>query len=97
MSCYRAHIFICTKCQYKDESGALCPEETAKNFRKSVKDAARLKFDKAEVRINASGCLDKCEEGISAVIYPSGEWLTDLRPGDETKVIEKISKSMLAH
>jgi (2Fe-2S) ferredoxin len=90
MSCYKAHIFICTKCQYKDDKGLLCSLDTAKSFRKSVKDLSRLKFDKDAVRINASGCLDKCEEGITAVLYPSGEWLTDLRAGDEAKLIEKI-------
>jgi (2Fe-2S) ferredoxin len=89
MSCYKAHIFICTKCQYKDDKTLLC-SDTAKNFRKSVKDLARQKFDKGSVRINASGCLDKCEEGIAAVIYPKGEWLTNLRVGDEEKLIQKI-------
>lgn len=92
MSCYKAHLFICTKCQYKDDSGLLCNEDTAKKFRKSVKDLARIKFDKDSIRVNASGCLDKCEEGITAVLYPSGDWFTDLRPGDEEKLIENIDK-----
>jgi (2Fe-2S) ferredoxin len=31
-----------------------------------------------EVRVNASGCLGHCERGISAVLYPQGEWFFDL-------------------
>ncbi|MFT6071293.1 MAG: putative metal-binding protein [Bacteriovoracaceae bacterium] len=94
MSCFKAHLFICTKCQYKDSNGSLCSEDTAKKFRKSVKDQARLNFQKDQVRINASGCLDRCENGISAVLYPSAEWFNDLRPGDEEKLISSIAKSL---
>ena len=57
MSSHKAHLFICTKCQYQNSRGGVCPEDMAKNFRKAVKDMAREKFNKAEVRINASGCL----------------------------------------
>ncbi len=94
MSCFKAHLFICTKCQYKDSDTALCPEDTAKKFRKSVKDLARINFQKDQVRINASGCLDRCEEGISAVLYPSAEWFKDLRPGDEEALINSIAKTL---
>lgn len=94
MSDYKAHLFICTKCQYETEPGELCPEDTAKKFRKSVKDIAREKFDKCDVRINASGCLDRCQNGIASVLYPSGEWNTDLRPGDEEKLIQVVENSL---
>jgi len=26
------------------------------------------------VRINSSGCLDRCEHGPTMVVYPEGEW-----------------------
>ncbi len=26
------------------------------------------------VRVNASGCLDACERGVAAVVYPEGTW-----------------------
>lgn len=97
MSCFKAHLFICTKCQYKTKEGPLCPLDTAKKFRKSVKDLARDKYSKDQVRINASGCLDKCEEGISAVLYPSATWFTDLRPTDGPMLIENIDKILSSH
>jgi hypothetical protein len=34
----------------------------------------------ARVRVNASGCLGRCEEGIAAVLYPQSEWFTELTP-----------------
>lgn len=27
-----------------------------------------------DVRVQKSGCLDKCESGPTCVIYPQGEW-----------------------
>tara|TARA_B100000945_G_C20311824_1_gene563201 strand:- start:98 stop:313 length:216 start_codon:yes stop_codon:yes gene_type:complete len=36
-----------------------------------------------DVRVNKSGCLDKCENGPSCVVYPEGIWysLTDDEEG----------------
>jgi predicted metal-binding protein len=96
MSEYKAHLFICTKCQYMELNGEPCSEDTAKKFRKSVKDMAREQFPKSDVRINASGCLDRCQQGISSVLYPEGKWTTDLRPGDEDKLIQLIENSLKA-
>ena len=94
MSSYKAHLFICTKCQFQTSEGVDCPEDTAKKFRKSVKDIAREKFSKNEVRINASGCLDRCQEGIASVLYPQGNWELGLRPGDEDKLIQSIESTL---
>lgn len=93
MTDYKSHLFICTKCQFKVSNEELCPEDTAKKFRKSVKDIAREKFEKSHIRINASGCLDRCEEGIASVLYPQGKWICGLRPGDEDKVIQVIENT----
>lgn len=43
------------------------------------------------VRINASGCLGRCEEGIAAVIYPQTQWHTGLTENDEAAVIKSLS------
>ena len=29
-----------------------------------------------DVRVQKSGCLDRCEEGPSAVVYPEATWWT---------------------
>tara|TARA_B100000029_G_scaffold448278_1_gene470686 strand:- start:35 stop:259 length:225 start_codon:yes stop_codon:yes gene_type:complete len=34
-----------------------------------------------DVRVNKSGCLDKCEKGPSCVVYPEGTWYS--LPDDE--------------
>lgn len=41
------------------------------------------------VRINASGCLDRCEYGPAMVIYPEGVWYTISNRDDVNEVLER--------
>ena len=41
------------------------------------------------VRINASGCLDRCELGPTMVIYPEGVWYSCKTAGDVEEVLHK--------
>jgi len=68
---HQAHLFICIngagvpgKCGSKDSE---------KLFLKA-KEIGRTKNWGDSVRINKSGCLGQCENGIACVIYPKGEW-----------------------
>ncbi len=72
---YKAHLFICTN---KKDGKPCCADKNAEALRKKVKDRAKEKWG-IQVRINASGCLDHCNEGIAAVLYPQGEWFTGLK------------------
>jgi (2Fe-2S) ferredoxin len=40
------------------------------------------------IRINASGCLDRCELGCAMVIYPEGVWYTYASEADIDEIIE---------
>ena len=43
---------------------------------------------RAEIRINTSGCLDRCEEGPVCVVYPEGTWYTYVDERDVDEIIE---------
>ncbi len=45
---------------------------------------------KSTVRINASGCLDACEFGPVAVVYPEGEWYGHLEVEDCADLFESV-------
>jgi (2Fe-2S) ferredoxin len=40
------------------------------------------------IRINSSGCLDRCEEGPVCVVYPEGVWYTYVDQSDVDEIIE---------
>jgi len=70
---YRVHVFCCTNERPAGHPRGCCNEKGAEKLRNYMK--ARAKEEGLErVRINASGCLDRCELGPTMVIYPDGVW-----------------------
>lgn len=86
---YKTHVFICTN--GADKEGK-CGHKGAEHLRSEVKAACAMKNDKT-LRVNASGCLGKCESGIAAVIYPQGKWLTELKSTDKEIVLNAIAET----
>ena len=70
MSYYRRHVFFC--CNKRDPPEACCANHGSPEMQAYAK--ARIKAlgenGKGKVRINKSGCLDRCEEGPVLVVYP---------------------------
>jgi (2Fe-2S) ferredoxin len=65
-STLKAHCFICTRC------------EGGQELRDSAKSLAKEQFPDMSVRINASGCLAMCDDGIASIYYPGGISITEL-------------------
>ncbi len=88
---YKAHLFICTNDRGPNGKRPSCAHRGAQELRDGVKEACK-RFPKGTVRVNNSGCLDQCERGITAVLYPSAEWFLDLTPNDVDKVVQAVEK-----
>jgi len=91
---YPYHVFFCTN-QRGPEAirqccAALGSEEVRLYAKKRIKDLGML--GEGQIRINSSGCLDRCELGPVIVIYPEGIWYNYL---DETDVDEIIDSHLL--
>ena len=70
---YDRHIFCCTNERPPGHERGCCKDKDALRLRNYMK--AQVKTLGVEgVRINASGCLDRCELGPTMVIYPEGVW-----------------------
>jgi (2Fe-2S) ferredoxin len=41
------------------------------------------------VRANAAGCLDACERGIAAVVYPEGAWYGEIKLEDVEEIVRE--------
>lgn len=67
------HIFCCTNRREPGHTRGCCAEKGAEELRDYMK--LRLKeLGVPKVRVNQSGCLDRCELGPCIVIYPEGVW-----------------------
>ena len=70
---YRCHVFCCVNERAPGHPRGCCAEKGSPALRDHLKARAKaLGLD--GVRVNASGCLDRCELGPTMVIYPEGVW-----------------------
>lgn len=90
---FDTHVFCCINERSKNHergSCARCGSEKLRDYMKSK--AKKLKIDQ-KIRINTSGCLDRCELGPVMVIYPEGVWYTYKTKEDVDEILERhISK-----
>lgn len=86
-----AHLFVCTN---KRSKGSCCADRGGEELRDELKDRVKKQHPewKGRVRINASGCLGHCDEGITAVLYPEGNWFTELTPDSAPDLEKELSK-----
>jgi predicted metal-binding protein len=88
----KAHLFVCTN---RPDKEGKCGSKGSEKLRDEVKERCRNAFGKIpELRVNASGCLGYCEQGISAVLYPQGRWFLELKADDGEKLFEAVTKAM---
>lgn len=93
MSYYKHHVFFCTN---KRAAGETCCEQcNASEIREYAKAKVKQLGLSGEggVRVNAAGCLDRCELGPVVVIYPEEVWYTYVDRED----IDEIIDSHLIH
>lgn len=85
---YRKHVFVCTNQRPADDPRGSCAAKGSVGLRNYMKDRAKaLGLD--DSRINAAGCLDRCEQGPSIVIYPEGIWYTARTEADVDEILER--------
>jgi (2Fe-2S) ferredoxin len=86
---FERHVFFC--CNQRDDADrASCENHGATALRdyckKRVKQLGLAGAGK--VRVNQAGCLDRCEEGPVAVVYPEGVWYRYRNKADVDEIVE---------
>ncbi len=70
---YRHHVFCCVNERPAGNERGCCKGRGGLGLRNYMKGRAK-KMGLGDVRINSSGCLDRCELGPTIVVYPEGIW-----------------------
>ena len=84
---FRQHVFCCTNTRPPGHPRGCCSEKGSEKLRNYMK--ARVKeLGLSDVRVNAAGCLDRCELGPTMVIYPEGIWYSYQTTADIEEIIE---------
>jgi (2Fe-2S) ferredoxin len=85
---FERHIFFCLNERKPGEDS--CAQSNAKegfDRCKSQVKAAGL-AGPGKVRVNKSGCLDRCAGGPVAVVYPEAVWYTFVDKDDIDEIVE---------
>lgn len=87
---YPYHVFFCTNQRGPEATRQCCADlgsEAVRLYAKSrIKELNML--GEGQIRINSSGCLDRCELGPVIVVYPEGVWYSYLDESDVDEIID---------
>lgn len=86
---YKTHLFFCVN--QRAEGETCCNNAKASDFREYAKTRIKaLGLDgPGKVRVNMAGCMGRCAQGPTLVIYPEGVWYTYHTHADIDEIIEK--------
>ncbi len=93
VSYYERHIFFCLN-ERKGEEYCCARLDAQAGFdrcKERVKDAGLA--GPGKVRVNKSGCLDRCAGGPIAVVYPEAVWYTYVDASDIDEIVESHLKN----
>ena len=90
MGYYDKHVFFCIN--QREPGEGCCNDFGAGRMRNYVKDRVKelgIADEGNSVRINAAGCLGRCDDGPVLVVYPEGAWYTYVDESDLDEIIEE--------
>jgi len=90
MSYYQRHVFFCTNDRGADAERPSCNQCGSAEMRDYAKKRMKEQglTGAGKVRVNKSGCLDRCEEGPVCVVYPEAVWYTYVDESDIDEIID---------
>ena len=86
---FERHLFICTNARAEGHPRGCCASKGSVEVAGALKKKAYDRGLKGKVRVNKAGCLDACEEGIAAVVYPDGVWYRGITLDDVDEIVER--------
>ena len=88
---YKKTVFVCTHSRAYGRTSCGNPGRGGLELCEALKHAVKEKGLKGKIRVARSGCLDLCEQGPNAFIYPGGEWLSGVSAADVPGILKKLT------
>ncbi len=90
---YQKTIFVCTNAREGGRVACGNPGRGGMELCEALKDSVKRLGLKGKVRVARSGCLDLCEKGPNAFVYPDGQWYSGIGPRDVPELIKKLESA----
>ncbi len=88
MAAFERHVFVCTNVRAEDHPRGCCSAKDSVAIRERLKALVEQRGLKGKVRVNAAGCLDQCEHGVTIVVYPEAVWYGFVKMEDVGEILE---------
>ncbi len=90
---FERHIFFCLNARASGEECCASHDAQA-GFDRCKQQVKAAGFSgPGQVRVNKSGCLDRCAAGPVAVVYPEGVWYSYVDLQDIDEIVESHLKN----
>ena len=88
---FKKTVFVCVNVREGGRVACGNPDRGGVELCESLKHAVKEKGLKGKIRVAKSGCLDLCEQGPNAFVYPGGEWLSHMAMADLPELVKKLA------
>ena len=92
---YDRHMFICGHERPTGSARPSCKNRGSLELLPRIKQAIRDE-GLPSIRVQKSGCLDFCENGIACVVYPEEIWYTLSNDMDITSIIQHLKDGTIS-
>ncbi len=79
---WKVHLFFCT--------GSKCLGKGSEELKLLAQQKLAQSAEANEILITKSGCLDQCDYGPIALLYPEGKWFSSLDEKSTSLMIDQI-------
>jgi (2Fe-2S) ferredoxin len=83
------HLFVCLNQRDPGNPKGCCAQKGSAEVRSRLKELAHRAGLKGRVRINEAGCLDRCEHGVTVVVYPEAVWYGHVTVDDVDELFDE--------
>ena len=92
---FKRTLFVCTHSREgSDRPSCAATGRDGLRVLEALKAEVRSRGLKGQVRVARSGCLDLCEQGPNAVLYPEGTWFSGLCPQDAPRLADRLTEGL---
>lgn len=85
----KKHLFICTR--NRDGASSSCEDKKASELVLALKQEVRARGLTQDIFITSSGCLGYCQMGITAVLYPQGDFWFEVEKLSVDQILSRLN------
>jgi (2Fe-2S) ferredoxin len=86
---YQRIVFVCTHDRVTGPRVS-CGSRGGSELRERLKALVKEHGLADRIRVSGSGCMDVCEEGPNAMVFPGDRWICGASPDDAERIFEEI-------